>query len=473
MKEKSGRSLWITPPSPDMTSSFRAFLALGWKLRGELNKVPSLVEDNQELEKVLSRLRAKPKKEEEERIQNRSNSETGPSLQQEMINLLKLPTFPFLEKHFIPLSARVVIAILSATYVERSEQATFEHPLKIFRLINLPIGSYKDEGERLVNYALKKHSYLDVAENQDSTGYLFTLSHAGYQDLVGVELKGIFTEKMANPRGMYRHPRKNDGSSKDETCPDFSKDSITPKVTLHDVVLDKDFKIRLAYVAKQYLKEKKYVFKILFWGPPGTGKTHTAMSLAGEIKRTIIMMDLSKVYGKYTGETERNFTSYFDRAEKEKAILLMDEADSFFKQRSEDNPSWENRYVNQAIMLLERRPISVILCTNLFDALDNALLRRLDEVLEFKLPNKEERAEIWKKELSRHGLSDGIEMECLREIELSGGLIANAVKKAQRIKVVTGGIVTINALLLEKLALEEKRKMGVGTQVKRIYGFGG
>ena len=160
-------------------------------------------------------------------------------------------------------------------------------------------------------------------------------------------------------------------------------------------------------------------------------------------------------------------------AQKTKSIIFIDEADSFLKERVASNRTWENSQVNHLLSLIEKKKVSVILCTNLYDALDPALLRRMDEIIEFTIPSDIEREEIWKKELKKTGLPfENIDFTSLRKIKITGGLIANAVSTAMKKKFLLEDEIEINGEFLKSLALDELKKMNLSSIKKKPVGFG-
>jgi len=74
-------------------------------------------------------------------------------------------------------------------------------------------------------------------------------------------------------------------------------------------------------------------YRTLFYGPPGTGKTLTASLLGKKTGRDVYRIDLSLVVSKYIGETEKNLSDLFGRAEEKDWILFFDEADALFGKR--------------------------------------------------------------------------------------------------------------------------------------------
>jgi predicted nucleic acid-binding protein len=137
---------------------------------------------------------------------------------------------------------------------------------------------------------------------------------------------------------------------------------------------------------------------VLFAGESGTGKTLAAEVLAHALRLDLYVIDLSAVVSKYIGETEKNLRRLFDAAEEGGCVLLFDEADALFGQRSQVKES-HDRYANIEIDYLLQRVESfrglAILTTNRKSALDQAFLRRLRFVVDFPFPDAAQRARIW------------------------------------------------------------------------------
>lgn len=140
----------------------------------------------------------------------------------------------------------------------------------------------------------------------------------------------------------------------------------------------------------------------LFSGPPGTGKTMVAGLIARELDVELYQVDLSKIVSKWVGETEKNLSRVFDAAEEGHGLLLFDEADALFGQRSADIKGSNDRYANLEVNYLLQRIEAfggiAILTTNLETAIDSALKRRLAAHVVFDLPDEEERALLWERQ---------------------------------------------------------------------------
>jgi AAA+ superfamily predicted ATPase len=141
----------------------------------------------------------------------------------------------------------------------------------------------------------------------------------------------------------------------------------------------------------------------LFSGPPGTGKTMVAGLIAQALDLELYQVDLSKVVSKWVGETEKHLARVFDAAEEGHALLLFDEADALFGQRSTEMAGAVDRYANLEVNYLLQRVEAfggiTILTTNLDSAIDAALKRRLAAHIVFAAPEEDERARLWDRQI--------------------------------------------------------------------------
>lgn len=174
-------------------------------------------------------------------------------------------------------------------------------------------------------------------------------------------------------------------------------------------------------------------YKALFFGPPGTGKTLTAALLGKKIGVDVYRIDLSRLVSKYIGETEKNLSKVFDRAERQGWILFFDEADALFGKRTSVNDA-HDRYANQEVSYLLQRIEDydglVILATNLKNNLDEAFMRRFQASIFFPIPQSEERLILWEKGFPKQAkLEAKIDLSSIAAShELSGGGIVNVIQ---------------------------------------------
>ncbi|HEV7783644.1 MAG TPA: ATP-binding protein [Chitinophagaceae bacterium] len=215
-------------------------------------------------------------------------------------------------------------------------------------------------------------------------------------------------------------------------------------------------------------------YKALFYGPPGTGKTLTASligkyagmeipdaidecghprsreeleSINNKKQKDVFRVDLSMVVSKYIGETEKNLSILFARAEDKGWILFFDEADALFGKRTgvrDAHDKYANQEVSYLLQRLEEYRGLVILSSNFKSNIDEAFLRRFNSVVKFHLPDTAERVAIWKRTFPRDtiflenidalpdcGIPESIDIyPLIKKYELSGGGILNVVHYA-------------------------------------------
>ncbi len=176
-------------------------------------------------------------------------------------------------------------------------------------------------------------------------------------------------------------------------------------------------------------------YRVLFYGPSGTGKTLTAALLGKRFEREVYRIDLSQVVSKYIGETEKNLEAVFRRAETKDWVLFFDEADALFGKRT-NVQSAHDKYANQEVSYLLQRvedfPGLLILASNYKNNLDDAFLRRFHSLIHFPMPGPADRLTLWRKSLPA-GLTPAgdVDLPALaKAYELSGASILNTVQFA-------------------------------------------
>ncbi len=220
---------------------------------------------------------------------------------------------------------------------------------------------------------------------------------------------------------------------------------VVPRYQWDDLVLDPKVKGQLQALV-DFLQHQETVFhrwgarsvrargygiKALFSGGPGTGKTMAAEVIAGTLGLDLFKVDLSQVISRWVGETEKNLKEIFDAAEGGTAVILFDEADSLFGSRG-DVKQAQDRFANQEVsFLLQRLEVfegCALLTTNLQENIDEAFLRRFGAVVEFPMPNAEQRLELWQRAIPKHApRGNDLELKYIADqFILSGGPIVNA-----------------------------------------------
>lgn len=174
--------------------------------------------------------------------------------------------------------------------------------------------------------------------------------------------------------------------------------SVTqPRLDANRVNLRPESRGQVERVVREHtnrIKLAKYGYlpksKLLFWGPPGCGKTLTAHWIASELQLPLGVVRLSALITSYLGETASHIQRIFDMAQSTPMVLLIDEADAVAKDRDDRNEVGElKRVVNsllQAMDSFQSAESIVIAASNHQYLLDNALWRRFDEIVLFPLP---------------------------------------------------------------------------------------
>jgi SpoVK/Ycf46/Vps4 family AAA+-type ATPase len=103
----------------------------------------------------------------------------------------------------------------------------------------------------------------------------------------------------------------------------------------------------------------------------------------------------SDLVSKFVGETEQQMAAMFREAEAEKAVLLLDEADSFLQDRRGAQRTYEVTEVNEMLQGMERFNGIFVCTTNLMDAIDQAALRRFTFKIRFKPLRSEQRERMF------------------------------------------------------------------------------
>lgn len=131
--------------------------------------------------------------------------------------------------------------------------------------------------------------------------------------------------------------------------------------------------------------------RLLFHGPPGCGKTVTALALAHELNLPAYVVRFDSLIGSYLGQTAARMREVFQFASQNKCVLLLDEIDVLGKRRGSQQDVGElDRIVVGLMQELDYSPARgfIIGASNLAKHLDEALWRRFDVRLEFKAPTK-------------------------------------------------------------------------------------
>ena len=142
---------------------------------------------------------------------------------------------------------------------------------------------------------------------------------------------------------------------------------------------------------------EKIPMSFLFSGVAGTGKTQLGRYIADELGKELILKRMSEISNCYVGETEKNIRKMFLEATRNNAVLMIDEADSLFYNRSNANRSWEISQTNELLAQMEVYSGVFICTTNLVDSMDAAAMRRFNWKVKFSAPTHEGRIKLYSK----------------------------------------------------------------------------
>lgn len=147
--------------------------------------------------------------------------------------------------------------------------------------------------------------------------------------------------------------------------------------------------------------------RLCLYGPPGTGKSAFGRWLAERLDAPLHAKTVSDIVSPWLGMTEKNLARAFRDAERDGAVLMIDEVDSFLQDRRKAQRPWEITEVNELLTQMESFGGVFIASTNLMDNLDQASLRRFDLKLRFGYLRAEQAWEL----LFRHAAQFGIPLE--------------------------------------------------------------
>jgi SpoVK/Ycf46/Vps4 family AAA+-type ATPase len=173
----------------------------------------------------------------------------------------------------------------------------------------------------------------------------------------------------------------------------------------------------------------------LFHGPPGTGKSLAAEAVAFELGRPLKRVNAARVASKWVGEGAKNIEALFRDARDHQAVLVFDEADTFFAGRTavaSATDRYANLEVNVLLHEMERFSGAVILTTNLSENIDPAFRRRIRFSLGFPRPDTAHRVSLWRQHIPEEApLAPDVDIEALaRAFQITGAQIRDAVFKA-------------------------------------------
>ncbi|WP_346986210.1 ATP-binding protein [Chryseobacterium sp. POE27] len=184
----------------------------------------------------------------------------------------------------------------------------------------------------------------------------------------------------------------------DKELSELILEKITSDYSLDNIIANEKIYTELKFFIEEHHKieilqqfDLPVSNKLLLYGPSGCGKTLASYVIAGELDKMMVVINLGAIVSSKLGETSKNLSKIFKKAATEDCIIFLDEFDSLGKIRDYSQDHGEmKRVVNTILQLFDYLPQSsiVIAATNQKDMLDDALLRRFDNIIGFELPNE-------------------------------------------------------------------------------------
>merc|ERR1719282_1166933 len=183
---------------------------------------------------------------------------------------------------------------------------------------------------------------------------------------------------------------------------------------------------------------------VLFYGPPGCGKTLLAKAVASECSSNFVSIKGPELLTMWFGESEANVRALFEKARASApCILFFDEIDAIAKQRGSGQGGASeagDRVINQILTEIDgvgaRKDVFVIGATNRPEVLDAAITRpgRLDTLVYIPLPDEASRAAVFRAALRNSPVSDDVDLDLLARCTpgFSGADCAEVAKRAAR-----------------------------------------
>lgn len=165
---------------------------------------------------------------------------------------------------------------------------------------------------------------------------------------------------------------------------------------------------------------------VLFYGPPGCGKTLLAKAIASECQANFISVKGPELLTMWFGESEANVREIFDKARQSApCVLFFDELDSIAVQRGSsagDAGGAADRVLNQLLTEMDgmnaKKTVFIIGATNRPDIIDPALMRpgRLDQLIYIPLPDLKSRESIFKATLRKSPIAPDVDLSLLGRV---------------------------------------------------------
>ena len=248
-------------------------------------------------------------------------------------------------------------------------------------------------------------------------------------DLIDIEEDTIDAEVLASMSVNQEHFKFALGTSN----PSSLRETVVevPNVSWNDIGglygVKRELKELVQYPIEHPEKFEKFGMSpsrgVLFYGPPGCGKTLLAKAVANECQANFISIKGPELLTMWFGESEANVRDVFAKARgAAPCVLFFDELDSIAQQRggnSGDGGGAGDRVMNQLLTEMDgvgsKKNVFVIGATNRPDIIDTALMRpgRLDQLIYIPMPDYESRLSILKAVLRKTPVHKDVDLQYL------------------------------------------------------------
>ena len=244
-------------------------------------------------------------------------------------------------------------------------------------------------------------------------------------DSIPAFITGSFSR---GPFGVPFNRNKNDYDNSNNNTKKHSSHKFEDVVGM-DKVKDKLYDVIDQF--KNFEKYKKWHVKpikaILLYGSPGTGKTYISEALANEIDAEFEQLNISDIFQKYIGESEKVIRDLFEDARKREGntVIFLDEIDSIAKKRhSGESAEARNSILNELLAQMSNSnndKIFLIFATNVIKLLDPAFLRsgRVDFKIEVPLPDINARKGILELNSKKRPMAEDVDLYAIAK-DMSG-----------------------------------------------------
>ena len=305
---------------------------------------------------------------------------------------------------------------------------------------------------------------------------------SSYSEIAQLSTPHIVVEFSENLVSLESEADKDNGKKNDINLNDIDTRAIeyqptSPKWSFDQVILPNSVRRELEIVIN-IIQFEPLVFDewglraiepyprsaINFHGAPGTGKTMTAHAIASKLDKKILIATYAQIESQYHGEGPKNLEAVFHAAERENAVLFIDEADSLLSKRLSNVTQGSEQAINsmrsQLLICLEKYHGIVIFSTNLVSNYDYAFETRVNHVY-FPLPDRETRKAIWRVHLvPQMPTSEEIHIDDLSErfTTFCGRDIKNAVIQAAIHAAMEKGLINNSYLISACERIEHAQK---------------